>query len=324
MWPKFNINLQLDITWILQLLLATLPGFIIAILTREALWLDASFLAACTLLSYSAIHSQRALALVNLLIIFILASSLAATLKWGWVYSIPLLISLAVFTGWLDNLHKNLRTLSSWLFIGCIYGGIKFSEIKPDSLELTLIFLIALVGVLLAIFLINKPFAVFSLDFSAWHSTGLVLNFKYLMPVISGLLFWHWFHIREPQWILWSSLSVVYPELETSTRKFKQRLSGVILGASLGVAVIQIIPAWNPLASYCCFVLIILSLRMFKDYFPGFILRCFLIVLYAGSQGAETALVRSSNVLIGGLTGIFWTWILIQINNWYCTNLLKD
>jgi hypothetical protein len=56
-----------------------------------------------------------------------------------------------------------------------------------------------------------------------------------------------------------------------------------------------------------------LSLRMFKDYFPGFFLRCLAIVVYANNSSILTAAERLNNVILGGIIGLFCTYGLIKL-----------
>jgi uncharacterized membrane protein YccC len=141
---------------------------------------------------------------------------------------------------------------------------------------------------------------------------GFVFNFKYILPVTIAVLIWHIFDLQEPQWIFWSSLSVVYPELDDTILKLKQRSFGVLLGAGGGLIIGLILPN-SIIVTYVCFIMIMLSLKMFQDYFPGFLFRCFFVVLYAGNLSSEIALIRLSNVVIGGLIGALCTLLLIKI-----------
>ncbi len=311
---KFSWELQPE--WIARLFLAILPGVFTSVLSNQHFWLAASFLATCGILPYSVSHANRNLAILNVLIICLLAFMVKILLGYNWVYLLIYLVIVSLIAGIADNYDKSLRSISSWLLIGTVYGGIKLNEFQLNSFRFIIIILLTVLGIALASLIPAKKPIDFKWKYISRQSPEYVLNYKYVLPTISSILIWHFFHLNELEWIFWSSLSVVSPELDSAFTKLQQRLWGVVIGVGLGFTLGQALPTQNIVILYFCFIIIILSLRMFKDYFPGFILRCFVIVIYAGNHFNEIAFARLTNVILGGIVGIVMTIVIVKIYNY--------
>ncbi len=116
-----------------------------------------------------------------------------------------------------------------------------------------------------------------------------------------------------PEWVIWSSLSVVYPELDAVLLKFKHRAMAGGIGVCAGLGIGLVLPH-SILVPYFFFILICLSLKMFRDYFVAYLLRSGCVVIYAVNQGSmQIAFDRILNVVLGGMIGLVSTYALIYL-----------
>lgn len=322
-WVKFNW--QIDRSWIKILLCAILPGIAVSIYTQQMLWTVGAFLAACGIIPYLTSYSARWLALFNLLLICALAYVVKYLLILGiWPLTLGFIIVLSGAVGTFDNIHPQLRSLSSWLIIGTIYGGVKLSEYPLSLSDLLGIIILAFFGILFTISLFKSKVKQVKLKLVDYRNPDFMFNFKYVLPIALSGLIWYAYKIKEPEWLLWSSLSVVNTELNLLFEKFRHRLIGATIGVGLGVIVGLLLPHSQSVA-YICFIMIILSLRGFKDYFTGYFVRSFFIILYAGNHSLEISLLRSSNVIIGGVIGVLATSALLYVHQYYSGKIfIKD
>lgn len=322
-WVKFNW--QIDKRWIKILLCAILPGVAVSIYTQQMLWTIGAFLAACGIIPYLTSYSARWLALFNLLLICALAYVVKYLLILSiWPLTLGFIIVLAGAAGIFDNIHPQLRSLSSWLIIGTIYGGVKLSEYPLSLSDLAGIIILALLGIILAISFFKSDAKQVELKLVDYRHPDFMFNFKYVFPIAITGVIWMVFKIKEPEWLLWSSLSVVNTELNLLFEKFRQRIIGALIGISAGLMVGVLLPHSQWIA-YTCFVIIMVSLKCFKDYFTGYFVRSFFVILYAGNHSLEIALLRSSNVIIGGIIGVLATSMLLYVHQYYCgKEFIKD
>lgn len=322
-WAKFNW--QIDRTWIKILVCAILPGIAVSIYTQQMLWTVGAFLAACGIIPYLTSYSARWLALFNLLLICALAYVVKYLLIISiWPLTLGFLIVLAGAAGTFDNIHPQLRSLSSWLIIGTIYGGVKLSEYSLSMIDLAGIIILACWGIVLAISFFKSEAKQVELKLVDYRHPDFMFNFKYILPIALSGLIWYVYKIKEPEWLLWSSLSVVNTELNLLVEKFRQRVIGATIGVGLGLIVGLLLPH-SQWVAYICFIMIILSLRGFKDYFTGYFVRSFFVILYAGNHSLEIALLRSSNVIIGGIIGVLATSALLYAHQYYSgKNFIRD
>jgi hypothetical protein len=295
------------------LFIAIMPGVIFSIFSGQLFWLTSSFLAVCSILPYLISSKKRLFSLTNAIIIFSLIYLVIISLGAGWIYLLILLSVLSLIAGFLDNMDEELHGYTTWLTIGTVYGGEKLAHYHLNLEQWIFMILLTLLGIGCAIFFYSDKIISKSFDSKIASTKKFIFNFRYLFPVVISVLVCHYFNIREPQWMLWSSLSVVYPNFESVLLKMKHRLLGVSIGVSCGLLIGMLLPS-SEIVTYICFVMIMLSFGMFEDYAPCFLTRCFFIVLYAGNDSPEIALTRLSNVIIGGIIGIVCTFLLSKID----------
>ncbi len=113
--------------------------------------------------------------------------------------------------------------------------------------------------------------------------------------------------IENPEWLIWSTASVITSEPRASHQKFLQRFLGACLGIILGIGISQLIPHTELIYSLAVLG-IMLTLTSFKNYFIGFASRCFFITIaaFAISTSSHVALIRVENVLLGGIIGLIF------------------
>lgn len=309
-WLQFSLGL--DLTGIKMLSVALFPGLLVSVCSGNLLWLMVSFITVCSILPYTVGNNSRGLVFVHVFLIAVIIYLVEFALRVNIYYLLIILPILALAAGCIDNSNKTLRSFASWLIIGGVYGGVKLRHYNFSQQEFVYFVILTLISLCAVVFIFSREVVPIKVKLIKPFDPKFIFNFKYVLPITIAVLIWIKFNLQEPQWIFWSSLSVVYPELENAIVKVKQRVSGALLGAGFGLFIGLLIPN-SIVITYICFIMIMFSLRMFKDYFPGFVLRCFFVVLYAGSLSTEIAFIRISNVILGGIIGISCTFLLAKI-----------
>ena len=316
-------SLELNPRWIVMSALAIAPGITYAIWQQSALWLVAPFLAMCGILPYGGSYRTIWLALLNVVVICSLAFLVKHLIL---LHSLPsmliFIVCLALVAGFVDSAEAQLKSFSSWLIIGSIYGGehlVAYSLGESDVLKLILL---AFAGIILATIFRLQGSIRLEPKLPRVHEPEFIFCFKYLLPMVCTTLLWFKLDLHEAQWLVWSSLSVVFLEIEALYLRFQQRSLAVILGCSSGLLVSHFLPV-SEFITYLSLILLLLSLRGFKDYFPAYFLRCFLVVIYAGNHSLAIAYERFSNVILGGLIGFICTYCLIKVYEFLAARVQK-
>ena len=134
-----------------------------------------------------------------------------------------------------------------------------------------------------------------------WLPSALAI----FMGVMTAALITVIFQLESPEWLIWSTASVITTELVLTRLKVYHRFSGALIGIAIGLVVSLLLPH-TPLAYSLSVLGIMLTLVSFKSYPLSFSSRCFFITLaaYAISGSEHLALIRIQNVFIGGLIGL--------------------
>jgi hypothetical protein len=306
-------SLELNPRWIVMSLLAIAPGIIYAIWQQNTLWLVAPLLAMCGILPYGGSYRSIWLALLNVILICSLAFLVKYLME---LHSLPIMllfiVCLALFAGFVDSADAQLKSFSSWLIIGSIYGGDRLVEYSLSELDVLKLIMLSFAGIILATIVKSRGLIKLEPKLPRVDEPEFILCFKYVLPMLCTTLLWFKLDLREPQWLIWSSLSVVFLEIDALYLRFQQRSISVILGCSSGLLVSHFLPV-SEFITYLSLILLLLSLRGFKDYFPAYFSRCFLVVIYAGNHSLTIAYERFSNVILGGLIGFICTYCLIKV-----------
>ncbi|TNF69057.1 MAG: FUSC family protein [Gammaproteobacteria bacterium] len=293
-----------------QLCCILLPSASIAFITHQDFWLLAAFYAVCSIIPYSE-HKNLKFALLMLVGLFLATEVLSYLII---QYPLIFIISLVIIGFIISVIEKNkpsYRPISAYLFIGLIYSSFEINHyfIHRSLDVISLIFLLSLTSLFLGIL------------FETHHTQKLAISFKlkktdsldylaYPTVLMITLVLWYLFNIPQPQWFIWSALTVTSLNIDQTHQKLIKRLKGASIGLPLGIIsifIIQLLCApyshLLQLIHYLSFMGIILSLRAFKHYIHGFAVRCFFISLFASDYFISISLNRICDVLLGGLIG---------------------
>lgn len=135
----------------------------------------------------------------------------------------------------------------------------------------------------------------------SWFEPAIAVFFAVFVAALLAIKL----EIPSPEWLLWSTASVIGAELGLAHKKFIQRFLGAILGVTVGFIIGSLIAKTQ--LNYSLAVLgVMLTLITFKNYFVGFSSRCFFITVAICiiSTSHWQTLVRIQNVFIGGALGM--------------------
>jgi hypothetical protein len=283
----------------LRCVLTSLPGLLTAYYLNDEKWIFASFFAVCAILP----KSNRRICFSILLIIFSNALFLVYLSNVSAILFILMIVIITFIGGYFEVNNTGTRSFIAWIFIGSIYPGFRMHNyFHLFSFNFLFeIFLIACAGCFIGT-LIPKKDTNFSLAFK-FEVNKLGEYCCYAFPTLITLMTWYFFKYpkNEVHWFIWSSLSVTYLDLNVSKEKLYNRMFGAIIGVYLGFLALNIIPSLDSL-HYLYFICIIASIRLFKSYIYGFIIRCFFVMLYAYPL-INIGEHRLLNVIFGSLIG---------------------
>ena len=310
----FRFRGAIEWRWIPIISVAILPGIAVSVLTGNLVWLLASFFAVCSIIPYVSSHGLKWFTLLNGLLICGVAYILHFMLLEHWYYFLISITILAIFMGFLDNAHKELRSLSCWIIIACVYGAVKLGDSSITELTLLVMTFLTAAGVVMALMLpLKNKIEMVNIKFIPMNHELFLFNFKYMLPTLVSIIVCHYLKLSEPEWVIWSSLSVVYPELDAVLLKLRRRVMAGAMGVCGGLVIGLVLPH-SVLVSYFCFIMVCLSLQIFRDYFLAYLLRSGCVVIYAVNQGSmQIAFDRILNVVLGGMIGLVSTYALIYL-----------
>lgn len=310
----FRFRGAIEWRWIPIIGVAILPGIAVSAVTGNLVWLLASFFAVCSVIPYVSSHGLKWFSLLNGLLICGVAYILHLMLLGQWYYFLTSITILAIFMGFIDNAHKELISLSRWIIIACVYGAVKLGDSSITESTLLVMTFLTVAGVVMALILpLKKKIEIVNIKFIPINHELFLFNLKYMLPTLISISVCHYLKLSEPEWVIWSSLSVVYPELDAVLLKLRRRVMAGGIGACCGLAIGLVLPH-SILVSYFCFIMICLSLQIFRDYFLAFLLRSGCVVIYAVNQGSmQIAFDRIVNVVLGGMIGLVSTYALIYL-----------
>jgi hypothetical protein len=346
------LNKFINIRVSLRLLIAVFPGVCFAMFFHNEIWFLVSFFAACGIIPYGSSHSNKTILLISVTLIFMLSIITAMLISSHQITFIIFICFAVTAIGFLDTNNKQFKSIGSWFLIGIIYTGFKLHSSIDSISRITMMQVyIASIMSCLPAFLIKEKHTIelnFKLKFRKFDIPDYL---KYLLPIAIVLVLWQTYSFSKPEWLLWSSLSVVSLELSSSSKKMRDRIVGGIIGIALGVAIVSFLPITDynsyaypnrlgflypsllataqfrgaenlnivPLAIRIglpiCYIGIIISLRLFKTYIYGFTMRCTLIVLAAGPAWHLIGIARITNVVIGGTIGYICVLVLCLIKH---------
>lgn len=220
---------------------------------------------------------------------------------------------IALFTILITQRGGKLRTLGNYIFIPAVYIGCELrmhiteGDLIPQYmhfLELTLICLLSHIAVhLLFKDKLNEDFGLPEVN---WFRPSLIILISVTLATSSALLL----HLEHLQWAIWSSASVILASFDQTKIKVEHRITGLIIGVPLALALIQILPK-SEVIYIISLISAVLTLIAFKNYTLAFTIRCFLVVIVAGmgNFAIQASEERIESVLLGGAIGVICSYI---------------
>ncbi|MBV8647086.1 FUSC family protein [Paludibacterium sp.] len=310
-------------TSILAAVLCLLPFFLLAEWRHDDNWQKATVVTISALIVYRETRSGPPLVLLHgaAMVLGFLALFLAVPHPWLFV---PMCASLGVFLLGLTGWDRRLRSFGTWTFIPILYSAIENGEgWRGDRLTIAAQLVPYLLWGLLPVLLISllHRYATWSREGALWRHW---LRWHHLerrlgdgidawMPALAaalavGLCAWLFERhaIPEGQWFIWSAASVITGELNSTSKKIRDRVFGALIGVPSGIALgLFLVPHsdfWINLAG----LLTLVTIVAFREYRPAFAARCaghaLIITLLGGSLLQEGS--RLINVVAGGMIGI--------------------
>ena len=302
------------------------PIFSLSLFFNDSLWQKASLVTMSLFIVHYLLNTTPLWVILHTILIalgfFILFMVIPVT--WVFVFLCGLLAALMIrLAGW----DKGLRTFGNYIFIPVLYLALELNEnftgnrfYKALSF-LPYIFYSALPVLFYSIYTIFKKYHKKEI-----HLFKNLLQFQYdnekfgekkidfVVPLIAvtiavclSALLVKTEAIKQGQWLIWSSASVITGEAAiTVQQKLKDRLYGVLFGVPLGIAFGVLLPHSTFLSDF--FILLsLLTLVAFKKYIIGFSLRCICIAIVITLMGGSvlTASERILNVFLGGVIVAF-------------------
>jgi hypothetical protein len=291
----------------IEMLIAIMPGFIIASINHDIIFLFISFMSACAIMPAGNSYNHITSVIIHLATIFIISYTLMLLLLHNVPLACALMIIIGLVMGYIEHGNPLMRSANSFVFIGIIYPAFHLSTVNIGIAQYFFMFICSLISILCALI-------VFPIKRIHWRYhqqycvADLVYYCKYAVPITITILLWQALQIQEPQWLIWSSLSVLILNLEDAKQKTHDRLRGAILGVSCGLLLSSILHSamTDDSALLGCYSMVaLISLRAITKYFIAFSTRCAMAVLFTQS-GSNLAMgeYRLLNIFIGGIIGI--------------------
>lgn len=300
-----NLKINKDETVLIGL--ALLPGVLISIVLNNPIYLIIPFYSVCSIMPFAVSHCDKYLSYCYAVVIM-LYSLLVYTAIGHWLPFFCLLaIPMTLFSIYERQNHA-LKTMSNWWLIGVVYAAFKIQH--TPHLTLFMCFIIFFATLMsCAIALSTRQHSAHTFPAFKYEQQHLRYYIKYPLALLITVTVLALINADEGEWLIWSCFSVLSLNFAKARGKYKQRLVGVALGVSIGLVLVRIIPDY-PLLDYIYIICILLSLRLFQSYLLSFTVRCFFIVLYAGSNFQHIGYARLTDIALGGTIGIVLSYIL--------------
>jgi hypothetical protein len=305
--------------YLLECFITILPGILLGIIYRTPLFFMASFLAIASIMPYNKSYNKKYLTLLSLLFISLFSFVFAHQPHQGSDLYWLCLLAISLTFGFLEAHLPLLKSLFSWLFIGMLYGTIQFGHYGVSFIQYLQILVVAVIGILLFLSIVKtEPLKTQTVQFKfQWYF--IIRYSKYfLFLIIASSVLWI-SQLNQPQWFLWSGLSVLSFVLSDVTEKMKKKIIASAIGILLAYITMQLLPD-GPYLQVIAYSGIALSLRGFRQYQHSLTIRCYFVVLFAGNHALAISQARFYDVFFGGIIGLLLSVILakadaILVNN---------
>ncbi len=316
MWPELGLAT-----------LSLLPLIIAACYAHNLLFLKLGLISISLFIAANRVKYHAPVICLHFLLILFTFSLLYWSIHCCAIIFVTACALMAFGCVYITQLGDKLRTLGNYTFIPAVYLACEIQySVGPQAWRTTYwqflkITPLALASVLLLYYACHNVWATNSKKISIlsksikhyWliHDSGTISrnwlpsSIAIFIGVFIAASLAVLGHIASPEWLIWSTASVISAELIISRMKFIQRIVGALVGITVGLSLCPFI-AQTPLTYSLAVLGIMLTLTCFKRYFLSFSSRCFFITLaaYAISHSEHLALIRIQNIFLGGIIGI--------------------
>lgn len=296
-----------------EVLLSITPGMFAAIITHNNIWLLASFFSVSSIMPYQRCYAKPSTSILHLVFTSFI-SLIASHYTHDPVVFTIFLVILGLILAYVDLHNPELQIGVRWIFISIIYSSFHLSEEKFINIELFIVILLGIFGVVLATKVAQKTLTGYKFIYHK-EPYAFIYYFKYALPLLISSLVFFTFNLKQGQWLIWSSLSVVYLELELSKKRAEDRIKSLSIGVLCGIILTPILPHYF-LMQFLYLTAIFLSLRIFnqaKNYRLSFGIRCCFIMLYANHNFMEVGKYRVLNIVVGAIIGFSTSYMITKI-----------
>lgn len=308
----------LDFGWLTCLVSALSIGVVSALINHSSYYYIISFYAICGVIPYYKGHQNKLVALLMVSFIISISWCLLFVIISKASFCIVILI-IGFVLGYMETKISNFKIISSWVFIRILYS---YVEMKNYRLVLnygclSLIYFLTMLSLLFSFLIVGsivqgKRVKSISVEWGL-KPKEILFYFKYVVFLILGFIACLITSIDMIQWLLWSGLTVLSFDLSVTHTKLKKRLFSGSIGISIGLLIVSVFgTVTNNYFLGVCYILILLSLRSFKEYSYGFCMRCGLVVIFASSQYLALGEMRLESIIIGGVVGYISSLLLFK------------
>ncbi len=298
------------------------PFTLVALVGGDPLVLKLGFLAVCLLIPAYKLGLPPLATLLHALATVAACALLFAAGAQPVVFVVASAVT-AIATIWVTRYGARLRTLGSFFFIPALYLACELRELPDGAQELGRLVLLSPIAAaaVIAIGIARRrlagerssPSSERSLEASllrgvrrgdgegrwATHAIAVFVAVLVAAALVEIL------RVGEPQWVIWSSVSVVTGDRREAIGKLGVRSVGVLVGAPLGLATGWLLPQ-TQLVYSLALIALLMTLVAIPRYPLAFTLRCFFTGLAAVAAGGTAAIAESrvENVILGGVIGV--------------------
>ncbi|MDC0534442.1 FUSC family protein [Francisellaceae bacterium] len=287
-----------------------LPGLILGYIQANNFYFFACLLSISSIMPYQVSFNKRRYSIMLFLFLYLSSVVGACLLKQSPSIFWLVILIISAILGFLEANMDYLKKLDGWIFIGLLYGSYELYQYHSSIsyVDYAIVLVVGSIQVFIYSLILKSVDLprIFILEFK-WNE--LIHYSKYILYFITALLVFHGIKANQPQWYFWSGLSVLSLEVTNAKQKIKDRILSGIIGLILGYITLQFIPTSLGLMVFS-YMGIMLSLVAFKKYTHNFGVRCYFIVIVAGSQAFMMGTVRFTDIFIGGLVGLVMSYIL--------------
>lgn len=319
-------------------LLAALPGGLLYYDTKNSAWFSIALVSVACCIPYGSKQYNIYSMLILCLTYDLLFSIQTYALHFPLLYA-AVIFTIGFFYVYSTRNNPNLRQYNTWIFIPSLYNAIEFHDnifnhVKLYFLERIYFTPIAFICAYVACFIIlpnklskEKDGIINKLKIRnamKLFFLNLINDIKYRQhpvfrqalrtsfAVLISFCLVYFFHLKEGQWLIWSSASIMLTKTEDSIKKSINRFLGLFFGIAVGFFLVKIIPQSPALSIFFAFGIFITLSGALQNYALAFGTRCALIMATGASlDGSNNAgIERFENVVLGIIIGILSTLLL--------------